>query len=168
MNYVDSVAVRGAVIRSGLHLCVGVPVGMLAITLILHKSFSFLSQPLIAYSSVRLVSYAFIAVALVDAAAAFMLKRRLINPTALMTRYTFRTDTFASQLSAAYTPVFALCAMPAVYGLVSYFLCSDLDTYVLISVICPASFLFIKPKEEEIERLSAEIFRPTADSDIHL
>ena len=52
--------------------------------------------------------------------------------------------------------------------MICYFLCSDLDTYILISVICPASYLLLKPKEVEIDRLVAEIFGPTEECDIRL
>ena len=106
--------------------------------------------------------------ALADVFAAYILKRRIINAKALLTRYTLHPASFARQLAAAYAPVFAICAMPAIYGMICFFLSNDLDTYVLISVICPAAFLFLKPKEEEVERLVAEIFAPTEDSDIRL
>jgi hypothetical protein len=160
--------VRAAVARLGVHICFGVPAGLLAVVLILHKSFHFLSQPLIAENDARVVGYAFIAVALADVFAAYILKRRIINVAALQRRYSFHPASFARQLAEAYTPIFALCAMPAIYGMICFFLTNDLDTYVLISVICPAAFLFLKPKEEEIERLVAEIFAPTDDADIHL
>jgi len=165
---VNVIEVRATVARLGVQLCLGVPAGLLAVVLILHTNFRFLSQPLLAENDARVVGYAFIAVALADAFAAYILKRRIINAAALQTRYSFHPASFARQLAAAYTPIFALCAMPAIYGMICFFLTNDLDTYVLISVICPAAFLFLKPKEEEIERLAAEIFAPTDDGDIRL
>jgi hypothetical protein len=165
---VNVTEVRVAVARLGVQICLGVPAGLLAVVLILHKNFHFLSQPLLAENDARVVGYAFIAMALADAFAAYILKRRIINAAALQTRYSFHPASFARQLAAAYTPIFALCAMPAIYGMICFFLTNDLDTYVLISVVCPAAFLFLKPKEEEIERLAAEIFAPTDDGDIRL
>jgi hypothetical protein len=165
---VNVIEVRAAVARLGMQICVGAPAGLFAIVLILHKNFQFLSQPMIGKEDARFVGYVFIAVALADAFAAYIVKRRIINAAALQTRYSFHPASFARQLAGAYTPMFALCAMPAIYGMICFFLTSDLDTYVLISVICPAAYLFLKPKEEEIERLAAEIFAPTDDGDIHL
>jgi hypothetical protein len=168
MSNVNIEEVRGAVLRSGLHICLGVPVGLLVATLILSKGFGYLSHPLLSGRDAQLVSYVFIVVSVVDAVAAYMIKRRLINAKALMLRFAFQASEFPRQLTAAYSPVFAICAMPAVYGMVCYFLCADLDTYVLISVICLAAYLFLKPKEEEIEGLVAEIFKQTENGDIHL
>ena len=168
MSSVDNIEVRSAVSRFGLHICLGVPVGLLAVVLILHKSFNFLAQPLLTGNEAKTVGYVFIAVAVTDALVAYVLKRRLINAKALLARYTLHPASFARQLTAAYAPVFTVCAMPAVYGMICYFLCSDLDTYILISVICPASYLLLKPKEVEIDKLIAEIFTPTQDSDLHL
>ncbi len=160
--------VRAAVARLGLQICAGVPAGLFAIVLILHKQFHFLSRPLIAAGEIRFINYVFIAVAVADAFAAYALKRHLINAKALQTRYSLHPASFPRHLAAAYAPVFALCAMPAVYGMICFFLTNDLDTYVLISVICPAAFLFLKPREEEVERLAGEIFAPMDDGDIHL
>jgi hypothetical protein len=165
---VNVLEVRAAVARLGMQICLGVPAGLFAVVLILHKNFQFLSQPLIARGDSRVVGYAFIAVALADVFAAYLVKRRIINAKALQARYSFHPASFARQLAAAYAPILALCAMPAIYGMICFFLTSDLDTYVLISVICPAAFLFLKPKDEEIEQLAAEIFAPTEDGDIHL
>ena len=150
MIQVNVTEVRATVARLGVQICLGVPAGLFAVVLILHKNFHFLSQPLIAENDARVVGYVFIAVALADVFAAYMLKRHLINATALQTRYSFHPASFARQLASAYAPIFALCAMPAIYGMVCFFLTNDLDTYVLISVVCPAAFLFLKPKEEEI------------------
>ena len=168
MIQVNVIEVRAAVARLGMQICVGVPAGLFAVVLILQKNFHFLSQPLLTENDARIVGYVFIAVALGDVLAAYIVKRRIINPTALLARYTFHPATFARQLAGAFTPIFALCAMPAIYGMICFFLTNDVDTYVLISVVSPAAFLFLKPKEEEIERLAAEIFAPTEDGDIHL
>lgn len=168
MIQVSVIEVRAAVARLGLQICVGAPAGLFAIVLILHKSFQFLSRPLLAPGDARIVGYVFIAVALADVFAAYIVKRRIINAASLQARYSFHPASFARQLAGAYAPIFALCAMPAIYGMICFFLTSDLDTYVLISVVCPAAFICIKPREEEIERLAAEIFAPTDDGDIHL
>jgi hypothetical protein len=168
MIQVNVIEARAAVAKLGVQICLGVPAGLFAIVLILHKNFHFLSHPLIAKNDARIVGYVFIAVALADVLAAYILKRRIINAAALQIRYNFHPASFARQLTMAYAPIFALCAMPAIYGMICFFLTNDLDTYVLISVICPAGFLFLKPKGEETERLAAEIFRPTDDGDIHL
>jgi hypothetical protein len=165
---VNVIEVRAAVAKLGVQICLGVPAGLLAVVLILHKNFHFLSQPMIEKGDIRVVGYAFIAVALADVFVAYILKRRIINAAALQKRYSFHPASFARQLAEAYAPIFALCAMPAIYGMICFFLNNDLDTYVLISVVCPAALLFLKPKEEEIERLAAEIFAPTDDGDIRL
>jgi len=165
---VNVTEVRVAVAQLGVQICLGVPAGLFAVVLILHTNFHVLSQPIIAAGDSRVVGYVFIAVALADAFAAYLLKRHIINAVALQTRYNFHPVSFARQLASAYAPIFAVCAMPAIYGMICYFLTNDLDTYVLISVVCPAAFLFLKPKEEEIERLAAEIFAPPDDGDIHL
>ena len=41
------IEVRSAVSRFGVQICLGVPAGLLAVVLILHKNFHFLSQPLL-------------------------------------------------------------------------------------------------------------------------
>lgn len=168
MIQVNVIEVRAAVARFGVQICLGLPAGLLAVVLILHKNFQFLSQPLLAENNARVVGYVFIVVALADAFAAYIVKRRIINAASLQVRYSFHPASFARQLTAAYAPIFALCAMPAIYGMICFFLTNDLETYVLISVVCPAAFLLLKPKEEEVERLAVEIFAPTDDSDIHL
>lgn len=168
MAVVNVTEVRVAVMRYGLRFCVAVPAALMAMVLVLHKGFHFLQQPLLAKPEARIVSLVFIAVSLVDVVAAYLLKRRLINAEALQLRFQFHPASFPRQLAAAYTLVFALCAMPAVYGMVCFLLTNDLDTYVLISVICPAAYLLLKPREEEVERLARQIFAPRDDDDIHL
>ena len=107
MSSVDNIEVRSAVSRFGMHICLGVPVGLLAVVLILHKSFNFLAQPLLTGNEAKTVGYVFIAVAVTDALAAYILKRRLINAKTLLARYTLHPASFARQLTAAYAPVFA-------------------------------------------------------------
>ena len=161
-------AVQGRIARFGLQICVGFPVAMFVLANIAHRVFSFLATPITSDDNLKLLSYVFIGIAIVDGLVAFVIKRRLINTAALLSRYSISPDSFGRQLTAAYTPIFAICALPALYGLVFYFLGGDLDTYVLISVMCPASFLLLKPREQEIERLMEEIFRPTENGDIRL
>jgi hypothetical protein len=168
MTQINVTEVRVAVMKFGLQICLAAPAGLLAIVLILHKGFQFLSRPVIAEADVKIVGFAFIAVALADMAAAYFLKRRLINATSLQTRYAFHPASFARQLTSAYAPIFFLCAMPAIYGMIFFFLTNDLDTYVLISVVCPAAYMLLKPSEDEVERLNREIFAPTEDGDIRI
>jgi hypothetical protein len=168
MTVVNVTEVRAKVMKHGLQFCVALPAALFVMVMILHKGFHFLQQPMLSKSDSQVVGYAFIAVALADVAAAYILKRRLINADALQSRFKFHPASFAKQLALAHTLIFALCAMPAIYGMICFFLTSDLDTYVLISVICPAAFLLLKPREEEIENLGRQIFAPTEDGDIHL
>lgn len=168
MIQVNVTEARITVMRFGLRICIAVPAGLLAAVLVLYKGFHFLQQPVLAKDDAQLVGYAFIAVALADVAAAFILKRRLINAESLQMRYTFHPASFPRQLAAAYTPIFAMCAMPAIYGMICFFLTNDLDTYVLISVFCPAAYLLLKPREEEVERLAQRIFATSDDGDIRL
>ena len=161
-------AVQGRIARFGLQICVGFPVAMFVLANLAHSTFSFLATPITSEHNLKLLSYVFIGVSVVDGFIAFLIKRRLINTRALLSRYRFSPDSFAGQLTAAYVPIFAICALPALYGLVFFFLGGDLDTYVLISIMCPASFLLLKPREQEIERLMEEIFRPTENGDIRL
>jgi hypothetical protein len=158
MNRAEINTVQGQIARSGLQLCVGIPAAMFAIALILRKTLPFLATPITSEANIKLLGYVFIGLAVVDVIVAFIIKRRLISVKNLLARYSFHPASFAKQLAQAYLPVFAICAGPALYGLVFYLLGGDLDTYVLISIICPAAFLLLKPKEEEIERLESEIF----------
>jgi hypothetical protein len=168
MNQVEANAVQGEVARFGLQICVGFPAAMFIVAVVLRKNLDFLSNPIGSDDYVRFLGYIFIGVSLMDGLAAFILKRRLISVKTLMAKYRFRRENFGKQLTAAYIPVFILCALPALYGVIFYFLGGDVETYVLISIVCPASFTLLRPRNEEIEKLADEIFMPAEDSDIRL
>jgi hypothetical protein len=168
MIEVDIDAARAAVAKLGVQICVVFPATMLALALILKKSFYSSDAGLLAGDSVVWLGYVFVAVAIVDLIAALLIKRKQITPENLARRLTPRPNLFAKQLAAAYVPVLALCAAPALYGLIFYFIGGDQETYVLISVICPAAFLVVKPRSEEVEAIATELFRSETDSDLKL
>lgn len=165
MNRAEISAIQGQIVRSGIQLCVGLPAGLFALALIVRKSLNFLSTPVTTEANIKLLGYIFILVAITDVLVAFLVKRRQFEVKRLLARQSFQPNSFAKQLTGACLPVFVICAMPAFYGLIFYFLGGDLDTYVLISIICPAAFLLLKPKEEEIERLESAIFGSSDHAD---
>ena len=164
----DIFAARVRVAKLGLHICFTLPLGLFVLALLARAKLPFLASPIATDDNAKIVGYAFIAVAVIDAVSGFILKRRLINAATLMSRFSFHPNSFSRQLAVAFVPIFIVCAMPAIYGIIFYFLGGDLDTYVLISIISPAAFLLLKPKEEELERLANEIFKPSDDADIRL
>lgn len=149
--------IQGMVARRGVHICVGIPVLMLLAALLLRKYLGFLADPIAAPNNLEVLGIAFLGVSAVDLAAAYLLKRRLLNPKQLKARWVAQPAEFGENLADAYVPVFVVAAAPALYGLIFYFLGGDLDTYVLISVFCPAGLLLLRPRDQEVERLVAEI-----------
>jgi len=149
--------IQGTVARRGVHICVGIPVLMLLAALLLRKYLGFLADPIAAPKNLEVLGFAFLGVAALDLAAAYLLKRRLVTPARLKPSLMAQPAEFGANLADAYVPVFVVAAAPALYGLIFYFLGGDLDTYVLISVFCPAGLLLLRPRDEEVERLAAEI-----------
>lgn len=149
--------IQGTVARRGVHICVGIPVLMLLAALLLRKYLDFLANPIATPENLEILGFAFLGVAAVDMAAAYLLKRRLLTPAQLKSRLMAQPADFGAKLADAYVPVFIVATAPALYGLIFYFLGGDLDTYVLISVFCPAGLLLLRPRDAEAERLAAEI-----------
>ncbi len=168
MIEVDIDAARAAVAKLGVQLCIVFPAAMLALALILKKRLYSADAGLLQGGIVDWLGYAFIAVAFADLIVALLIKRKYITPENLARRLTPRPNSFAKQLAAAYVPVLALCAAPAVYGLIFYFVGGDQQTYVLISVFCPAAYLVTRPRLEEVEAIATELFRSETDSDLKL
>ncbi len=156
-THLDPYRVVGRVARLGVQICVGLPVLLFLLAMLLRNSFDFLATPVSA--NLEVVGYAFIAVALMDLVAAFVLKKRMMTPAALRRRFDPHPGALARQLSSAYIPIFAVAAAPALYGLIFYLIGGDLETYVLLSVFCPAGLMLLKPKVDEIEELAEQLFR---------
>jgi len=148
--------VVGRVARLGVQICVGLPVLLFIAAVLLRSNLEFLSRPL--SENLEVLSYAFIGVAVVDIAAAFILKKRQLAPEVLRQRFDLHPSALARQLSTAYIPIFAVAAAPALYGLIFYLIGGDLDTYVLLSIFCPAGFMLLKPKADEVEELADTLF----------
>lgn len=153
----DNRRIQSAVATRGINICVGIPALLLLSAIFARNYFPFLANPAFASEELQIVGYAFIGVAAVDVLAAFILKRRRLSPEVLKLRIAPDPAVLADRLAEAFVPVFFVATAPALYGLIFYFLGGDLDTYVLISVFCPAGLLLLKPKEEEVERLAAAI-----------
>lgn len=150
--------VMAKIARTGVQICVGIPALLFILAMILRANLSFLAQPVDV--DLTLIGYAFIGIAVVDVGAAFILKRRTINPEVLRQRYNVHPGALARQLTTAFIPIFAVAAAPALYGLIFYLIGGDLDTYVLISVFCPAGLMLLKPKADEVEDLARALFDP--------
>lgn len=168
MIVVDPSEAQAQVAKLGVHTCVGFPAAMFALALILRKWLYSLEASLVGAETGRLLGYVCVAASVAIVLIALRLKRRLIRPENLAARIGSYPKLFAKQLAAAYVPILAVCAAPAVLGLLFFFVVGDLDTYVLVSVICPAAYLAVKPRQAEVERLAEELFRKEEDDDIHL
>ncbi len=166
MNRIDAREISGAVAQRGLHLCVGIPAGLLALGVVLRAFLPFLASPIVGEDTLKILGYAFIAVSASDVLAAFVVKKRLIRAEALSPRIGGQVTQFGPKLLDAFMPIFILAAAPALYGLIFYFLGGDLDTYVLISVFCPAGLLLLKPKEEAVEKLAEAVFGARGEREI--
>lgn len=165
---VDIDEARAAVAKLGVKICVLFPGALLALAIILKKTFYSTDAGLMAGEVSSWLGYVFLAVGVADIAAAMLLKKRLVTPEAIAVKVTPVPKLFAKQLAAAYVPVLALCAAPALYGLIFYFLGGDQETFVLIAVLCPAGYMVIKPREEEVERIARKLFTVEPDSDLKL
>ncbi|MCK4856667.1 MAG: hypothetical protein KAT58_01750 [candidate division Zixibacteria bacterium] len=165
MIAIDPREVQAKVAQLGVRICVAFPVVMFTLTLILKKALYSMEAALLPENSRELVGYIFIAVALADMFAALLLKRRLITASNLAARFSPDLKLFAKQFAAAYVPILAVCAAPALYGLIYFFVGGDVETYVLISIICPASYILTKPRWEEIESIARELFETDKDRD---
>lgn len=157
LSQTDIREIQGTIARRGVNICIGIPALLLAVALLARHYLEFLAHPIVATENLKLLGYAFIGVAVVDVLAAFIMKKRHLAPALLKIRIAPDPHRLGARLAEAFVPVFAVAAAPALYGLIFYFLGGDLDTYVLISVFCPAGLLLLKPKEEEVERLAAAI-----------
>jgi hypothetical protein len=158
MSRLDTRIVQSAVARRGIHICVGIPALLLAIGLLLRSQFEFLSSPVTSESNLHVVGYCLISLSLVLLAAAFLLKRRVLASTRLREQVTKRPAELPEILAEALFPALVLVTIPSLLGLIFYFLGGDLDTYVLITVFCPAGLMLCKPRDEEIERMECELF----------
>ena len=158
VSRLDARIVQAAVARKGVHLCVGLPAILLGLGLLLHSQFEFLSAPIASEEALRLVGYCLVGVAISDVTVGFVLKRRKLFSANMKAKILARPGAYADVIAEELLPLLLLAAAPAGYGLIFYFLGGDLDTYVLLSVCCPAGLMIIKPREDEIERLDREIF----------
>jgi hypothetical protein len=158
VSRIDTRAVQGEIARKALHLGVGLPVALLALGLLLRSQFEFLATPVLSEEKLRFLGYGLIGVIAVTYLAGYLAKRRILSGAGLRDRLSSRPEQFGATLSEALFPLFFLAAAPALVGLIFYFLGGDLDTYVLISVFCPAGLMLLKPTESEIERLDQEVF----------
>jgi hypothetical protein len=167
---IDPMLVQASVAKLGIQICVAFPAGLLALALILKKTFYATEGGLLMPETAHWIGYIFIAVALSDIVAAWIVKRRLLSIANLAGKLSRDAKTFAKQVTAAYVPVLAICAAPALYGLVYFFMGGEIETYVLISVICPAGYMAVKPRRAELEALISALFplEDEEDSDVHL
>jgi hypothetical protein len=156
LNQFNPYPAVGRVGRLGVQICVGIPALFFFAALILRANLNFLAQPL--QIDLTLIGYAVIGIAVADIAAAFILKRRVINAAVLRQRFDLHPSSFARQLAAAYVPIFAVAAAPSLYGLIFFLIGGDLETYVLVSVFCPAGLMLLKPRADEVEELADQLF----------
>ena len=161
MSRIDIRAVQGAVVRRGVQYCVGLPAVLLITAVLLRERFDFLAQAAFEPHVLKVIGFVAIALAGVDLAVVLLIKQRRLNPVMLKSTLHVPVDRIGPQLAEACVPLFVIAAVPAVIGVIFYFLGGDLDTYVLISVFCPAGLLLLKPREEELERLERELFGET-------
>lgn len=169
MNVIDVHEVQASVARLGVKICVGLPVLLLVMAVLMNPNFLADDGGTSSNGSTRSIGYIFIAVALADLITALILKKRLCDPKVLSAKFVWYPETFTHKLKSAYLTIFAICAAPAAYGLIYYFfLGGDIDTYVLITVICLLGYMLTRPRANEIERLAREVFKQAEDSDIRL
>jgi hypothetical protein len=168
VNEAEVYSARAQVAKLGMHMCVGFPAALLALGLILKKSIYSAEAGLVTTSTSGVLGFVFIAIALANLGAAWLVKRRVNKPRQLASRFSPYRNLFAKQVAAAYVPVLALAAAPALYGLLYYFLGGDQETYVLISLVCPLSYMAVRPRQSEIEAIAQELFTGEPDSDLRL
>ena len=158
VSRLDARIVQAAIARKGVHLCVGLPAVLLGLGLLLRSQFEFLAAPIANEEVLRFVGYCLLGVAIGGAIVGFILKRRKLFSADMKAKILSRPGASADVIAEELLPLLLLAAAPAGYGLIFYFLGGDLDTYVLLSVCCPAGLMIIKPREDEVERLDREIF----------
>ena len=158
MSRIDTRAVQGEIARKALHLGVGIPAALLIFGLFMRSQFEFLSAPVLSEENLHYLGYGLIALIMLALLAGFLAKRRILARSKLKTLLRAHPSDFAISIADALFPLFLLAAAPSLIGLIYYFLGGELDTYVLISVFCPAGLMLLKPTESEIERLDQELF----------
>jgi hypothetical protein len=168
MTVINIYEAQARVAKLGFQLCVAFPAGLFALTLILRKSLYGADNSLLSPATGELFGYVVIAIALADVIVASFLKKRMITAETIGARLGANPKLFAKQLAASYVPILAICAAPAVYGLIFFFIVGDVETYVLISVICPTGYMLAKPRRAEVEEMAEQLFKREDDSDIHL
>lgn len=158
VSRLDARIVQAAVARKGVHLCVGLPAVLLGLGLLLRAQFEFLSTPIASEEVLHVVGYCLLGIAIGDGIVGFILKRRKLFSADIKAKILACPGAYADVIAIELLPLLLLAATPAGYGLIFYFLGGDLDTYVLLSVCCPAGLMIIKPREDEVERLDRAIF----------
>lgn len=158
MSRIDARATQGAISSKAVHICVGIPAAFMVVALLARSRFDFLATPVMNEAYLRIGSYLLIAMAATVLGAAFLAKRRILASKKIKDRILAQPGQFVEILVDAHFPLFLVAVVPAALGLIYFFLGGDLDTYVLISVFCPAGLMILRPKEEEIERLDRELF----------
>ncbi|MBK7091158.1 MAG: hypothetical protein IPH59_05485 [bacterium] len=157
MSKIDARAVQGAIAQRGFNICIGLPAALLAIALLARANLEFLETPVTGAENLKIAGFALITVALAVLAFVFLRKRSILKSEKLIAEIRSHPANIAEILSNQLYPLFFIAAIPAAIGLIFYFLGGDLDTYVLISVFCPAGLMILKPRESEIEQLESEL-----------
>ncbi len=157
MSKVDARSVQGVIAQKGFNICVGIPAALLAIALLARANLEFLETPVTNPENLRIGGFVLITAAVAILGIAYLQKLRILKSEKLKAEIRAHPANIAVILSNHLFPVFFIAAIPAVIGLIFYFLGGDLDTYVLISVFCPAGLMILKPRESEIEQLENEL-----------
>ncbi len=157
MSKIDAREVQGVIARRGINVCVGIPAAFMVIALVARAKLDFLATPATSAENLRIGSYFLIGLAAMMLGGAMLWKRHILRSEQLKVAIRTYPAKFAEILADELYPVFIVAAIPAGIGLIFYFLGGDLDTYVLISVFCPAGLMLLKPRESEIEQLEGEL-----------
>lgn len=155
MSKIDARAVQGAIAKKGFHVCVGIPAAFLAIALLTRANLEFLETPVTSTENLKLGGFVLIALSIAVLAVAYLRKQRILKSEKLRAEVSSHPSNIVEILSNHLYSLFLIAAIPAAIGLIFYFLGGDLDTYVLISVFCPAGLMILKPTESEIEQLES-------------
>ncbi len=156
MSKIDAREIQGVVARRGINVCVGIPAAFMAVALIARAKLEFLATPVTSSENLKSVGYVLIGISVAILAIAYVRKQSLLKSERLKAEINSYPGNIAEILSNHLYPLFIVAAIPAAIGLIFYFLGGDLDTYVLISVFCPAGLMVLKPRESEIEQLESE------------
>lgn len=159
MSKTDARAVQGVIAQRGFNICVGLPAAMLALALLARANLEFLATPVTSEENLRIAGFALIALAAVVLGIVYLRKRSILKSEKLKAEIRLHPANIAEIISNQLYPLFFFAVTPAAIGLIFYFLGGDLDTYVLISVFCPAGLMILKPRESEIEQLESELPR---------